>query len=732
MKGAKFFSVISVFIIACTIAHSEIILTVDGQDPAIQPLELQSSKSIEIDVVDSEALETCYDFTLSVTGGVFLHEDPTANSSASSKLIQQESVDIQTTNLATLSNIFFEFENDTGLAIIRLTTNQSLIIGGQTIPTDTEIYQFILFDMPEDRIVIFGLNYDSLSYEPPVPAESISQSESFESMGFADGESMMMSMESQQFEHVSFANAAECPDLDDDNFVNLKDFAIFSGNWLASGSGLDGDFDENGTVDLDDLDHMTTYWLYEVCTVTYVDGSINGGDGSSWASPYEYLQDALDNVQSGDEIWVAEGTYYPDEDMDSGHSNNERTETFQLVEGVAVYGGFDPDGGADEWSERDPSANVTILSGDIDDNNGTLDSGNCYNVVVGADDAVLDGFTITMGYADHATTAQYQAGGGMYNENISPNVTNCIFMDNAAYFGAGMSNNSSSPEVAGCDFIDNLAVYWGGGMENYTSSSPTVTNCLFVGNSMTDSSNGGGAIYCYSNSNAIFENCTITSNSANTAYSGGLYSDSSSPIITNTIFWNNTDGYNGYDLTAATSGNIAINYSDVILSYYTSGGTMTGDYNISTDPLFADAAGGDFHLKSAGGRWDGSQWVKDNVVSPCINTGDPTSPFAQNEPYPNGNRINMGAYGNTNEASKSGYGSLCVYLTPSTARWRLVGGDGIWRDSGYTLDGILGYGLTYLFGIEFEPEAGYETPPITSTHIYPDEITYEFITYNPL
>lgn len=50
---------------------------------------------------------------------------------------------------------------------------------------------------------------------------------------------------------------------------------------------------------------------------------------------------------------------------------------------------------------------------------------------------------------------------------------------------------------------------------------------------------------------------------------------------------------------------------------------------------------GDFHLKSTGGRWDGSKWVTDTDASPCINAGNPASDYA-NEPEPNGNRINMG------------------------------------------------------------------------------------------
>ena len=59
-----------------------------------------------------------------------------------------------------------------------------------------------------------------------------------------------------------------------------------------------------------------------------------------------------------------------------------------------------------------------------------------------------------------------------------------------------------------------------------------------------------------------------------------------------------------------------------------------------------------YHLKSQTGRWDGNQWVNDTDTSPCIDAGDPTSDFT-NEPAPNGNRINMGAFGNTAKASKS-------------------------------------------------------------------------------
>jgi hypothetical protein len=80
----------------------------------------------------------------------------------------------------------------------------------------------------------------------------------------------------------------------------------------------------------------------------------------------------------------------------------------------------------------------------------------------------------------------------------------------------------------------------------------------------------------------------------------------------------------------------------------------SGEGAISADPLFADPAGGDFHLKSQAGRWDpkANIWIKDEVQSPCIDAGDPEADFTK-EPAPNGGRINIGAYGNTGEASRS-------------------------------------------------------------------------------
>jgi hypothetical protein len=96
--------------------------------------------------------------------------------------------------------------------------------------------------------------------------------------------------------------------------------------------------------------------------------------------------------------------------------------------------------------------------------------------------------------------------------------------------------------------------------------------------------------------------------------------------------------------------------------------------SISLDPLFVDPANGDYHVKSTQSRYDQAlglppenpnAWVTDDVLSPCIDGGDPASNVGL-EPDPNGGRINMGVYGGTSEASKS----------PASGRWLVFEGAG--------------------------------------------------------
>ena len=86
--------------------------------------------------------------------------------------------------------------------------------------------------------------------------------------------------------------------------------------------------------------------------------------------------------------------------------------------------------------------------------------------------------------------------------------------------------------------------------------------------------------------------------------------------------------------------------------YARNGLTVTfGAGNIApTDPLFADPGSGDFHLKSAHGRWTPAGYVRDPVTSPLLGKGYPEGAADQN-PERAGTRNELGAYGNSGEAS---------------------------------------------------------------------------------
>ena len=82
--------------------------------------------------------------------------------------------------------------------------------------------------------------------------------------------------------------------------------------------------------------------------------------------------------------------------------------------------------------------------------------------------------------------------------------------------------------------------------------------------------------------------------------------------------------------------------------------------------------GGDYHLKSTAGSYHGGAWTADAASSPCIDVGDPVSAWT-NEPLPNGSRINLGAYGNTAQASKTPVSSLpSLWITPPSLPFGLV------------------------------------------------------------
>jgi hypothetical protein len=213
--------------------------------------------------------------------------------------------------------------------------------------------------------------------------------------------------------------------------------------------------------------------------IIYVDVDAAGAnDGSSWTDAYNYLQDAIAAVITGDEIRIAQGIYKPDKG--AAVTAGDRTATFQLISGVTVQGGY-AGFGEQNPDARDIGLYETILSGDLAGDDGVNFSNNgenSYHVVTGSGtDAtgVLDGVTITAGNANGADI--YGDGSGMYNDKGSPTLKDCTFSDNWASSGGGIYDVNSNPTLTGCAFTGNLSE-----AVHNLNSSPTLNNCTFNSN----------------------------------------------------------------------------------------------------------------------------------------------------------------------------------------------------------------------------------------------------------
>lgn len=296
--------------------------------------------------------------------------------------------------------------------------------------------------------------------------------------------------------------------------------------------------------DIDPTNNTSTVQTH-IPGIIFVDVDAEGSihDGLSWLSAYTNLNDGLAVAVEGDEIWVAEGTYIP---------NNvaTRAATFQLTDGIGIFGGFT---GEEVWRhERDWTAHPTILSGDT----GTLgnDSDNTYHVISASNlvtPTILDGFTVVGGKADGAGADSM--GAGMVNSGDNT-LINVIFSGNAASGDGGALYN------AGGDLV--------------------LIDVAFSGNT---AGNDGGGLFTANADNAQLTHVTFSSNAAG-HMGGGLYNDDGEVTVQNSILWGNTAMPGGSQIYATATATTTVNYSDVQ-------GGWTGTGNMDADPDFYDVNG---------------------------------------------------------------------------------------------------------------------------------------------
>ncbi|MCH7475854.1 MAG: hypothetical protein IIA27_14445, partial [Gemmatimonadetes bacterium] len=291
--------------------------------------------------------------------------------------------------------------------------------------------------------------------------------------------------------------------------------------------------------------------------ILHVDGDKpDGGNGETWTTAFNDLQDALDLAGCCDslveQVWVAKATnpYLPD------RGTGDRNETFRMTSGVQILGGFPPGGG--DLVDRLPDTHVTVLSGDL----GTPgdNSDNSFHVVTAErtdETGVLDGFTVTAGNSEE---------------------TNCDPFCPLAGTGGGVVIADSSPTLIDCIITANTASASGGGVR-IAGGSPSLTDCDLTGN--VAGSIGGGLYLSVGQGSVELNNCTVTSNQA-TGSGGGLYLAGTSATITgSTISSNSSTG------STARGGGVAVTFGTVKFD----GCTISGND--------APAGGGGLYLTGA-------------------------------------------------------------------------------------------------------------------------------------
>ena len=332
------------------------------------------------------------------------------------------------------------------------------------------------------------------------------------------------------------------------------------------------------------------------------------GNGTSWSNAYGDLQQALAVASAGQEIWVAAGVYLPSLPFLTGDPAP-RQHSFLIPSGVGVYGGFA--GTETQRSQRNVSANPTILSGNVGDAN--VNSDNDYHVVTlsGVSSAtVLDGFTITEGNANGSLFLG--EGGGIYSTFSAARLANLTIVNNsAALAGGGMADIEGVEALNNVLFLDNSSPGasgsngWGGGMYLTVGAKPAFNNVVFRHNSAIY----GGAAYLYGSGPAIsgivFEGNTasidgggllvdglasnpkpsptlisLSFNGNEASEGGGLaIRNGAAPIITNCTFTGNL---------ATQGGGAYVTNSDATLS----GVTFQGNW--------ASSGGGGISMENAG------------------------------------------------------------------------------------------------------------------------------------
>ena len=163
----------------------------------------------------------------------------------------------------------------------------------------------------------------------------------------------------------------------------------------------------------------------------------------------------------------------------------------------------------------------------------------------------------------------------------------------------------------------------------------TLANCLITGNRSNNVHGRGGAVFAY-DSQVNLVNCTVSGNYSSSK-GAALYAGKGSVVsVFDSILWGNVP----MEIYSDESSDVVVQYSDIA-------DLTEGEGNLNRDPLFVSPGHWVHALNPtsivsafhAYATWNTGDYHLD-VNSPCVDAGDP-----------NESGDDMGAYGNTSEAT---------------------------------------------------------------------------------
>ncbi|OQB11156.1 MAG: Disaggregatase related [Deltaproteobacteria bacterium ADurb.Bin207] len=432
----------------------------------------------------------------------------------------------------------------------------------------------------------------------------------------------------------------------------------------------------------------------------HVDARNSGSEDGTASHPYRSVQAAVSAAKDGDRIKIAGGTY--------SETISVTNKGIVFEGGYPGASSYDQ-GGSGDFNQADPGKHPTILQGSsgsavlnvsgtvqtivdglvlrdgrfgitsdaypelkgtvtvrrsLIENNGSASSqggGIRAESALVVEDSVIRGNVGERGSGISARKASLRLvrslvednesrgdhGGGVYAAG-DVEVIGCVIRNNRV--GEGLNygwgggiivfNAGTNATIADTEVLGNYAPTKGSGIFVDDGARATIRNVLVANNQCSER---GGAVYvdgldAQHGSRATLINVTVAGHACGDGRGNALLLEQGSEVtVESSIFWGN----GAKDVTVDPGNSLKVRYSNSI-------DNLSGDGNLSVDPLFANPGKGDYRLKNEAGRWDpqSESCVKDSETSPCVNAGDPSGAFDR-EPEPNGGRVDMGAYGNS-------------------------------------------------------------------------------------